>query len=107
MKFAGQIALWRDKWESDPAITFKSIAEEIGCSMPTVANQAKREQWEPEKGVVEARRKLGEAKRYAASRAATSMSCAAPKAGSAWPSIFHAAAGNTVATGQPGAEGLA
>jgi hypothetical protein len=92
-----KIAPYRELWESDPAVTFKSIASEVFCSSTAVGSVAKRQGWVAKEGVEKKRRKL-----YFVARAGQvppkDMAAMAPAAGKAWPSIWAAASGSTVST---------
>jgi hypothetical protein len=97
MRLASKIAPWRENWEQDPAITFKSIAEDVGCSSATVGSVAKQQSWVAKEGVEKKRRRL-----YFVARAGRvppkDMAAMAPAVGNAWPSIWAAASGSTVST---------
>jgi uncharacterized protein YjcR len=92
-----KITPYRSLWESDPAVTFTTIANEVGCSSATVGSVAKRQSWEAKEGVEKKRRQL-----YFVARAGQvppkDMAAMAPAVGNAWPSIWAAASGSTVST---------
>lgn len=62
MVYARQISAWRLRWENDPAVTFKSIAAEVGCTGTTVSTYARTNGWTPAEGVAYRRRHLSAAR---------------------------------------------
>jgi hypothetical protein len=101
MRLAAKITPWRENWEQDPAVTFKSIAEEVGCSAQSISNFAMRHGWTTSEAVVKARRQLHFVPRAAGSSLRQDLSMIKPVENTAWPSIWAVAGDGAVATGFP------
>ena len=99
-----KIVPYRELWERDPSVTFKSIAEEVGCSSPTVATAAKRGKWMASEAVLAMRRKLNCSPRKAVPKDGLALVLIQPEANTAWPSIWAAASGSAVKTSRPHGE---